>query len=106
MEIKTNPAKLESIRIEGAQALDPVTVFFEDFGDNMGRVTVVCYGECWTAFFGSMGRETIRDFVKTSPASYLADKLMPCPGKMKVKEFKTQASYVRRIVDAVQSALK
>lgn len=106
MEIKTNPAKLESIRIEGAPALDPVTVFFEDFEPHAGRVTVVCYGEAWTAFFGSMGDESIRDFVKGAPNNYLASKLLPYSGQLKVKAEKEQYRYLERIVSAIQEAIQ
>lgn len=106
MEIKKNPAKVDSIRIEGAPALDPVTVFFEDFEPHTGRVTVVCYGESWTAFFGSMHDETIRDFVKCAPVSYLANKLLPYPGKLKVKAEKEQYRYLERIVAAIKDAIQ
>lgn len=105
MDVKANPAKLNSIRIENINNLDPITVFFENFEPHTGRITVVCYGQSWTAFFGSMSDQTIEQFIKDVPESYLANKLLPYVGSLKVKQEKEMYKYLLRIVNAVQSAL-
>lgn len=105
MTVKTNPAEINSIRIENVNHLDPVTVFFENFEPHSGRITVICYGQSWTAFFGSMSDRRIEDFVKDVPEDYLANKLLPYAGSLKVKQEKEMYKYLMRIVNAIQSVL-
>lgn len=38
--------------ITGAQNLDPITVFLEDLAPCKGKITVSCWGKCWTAYWG------------------------------------------------------
>ena len=40
--------------ITGAERLDPITVFLEDFEPCKGKITVSCWGKSWTAFWGGM----------------------------------------------------
>lgn len=73
MEIsKKEITKLTIIDIKG---LDPVNVIMEDFGPGQGKITVDCYGEAWTAYWGAMGNEGIAEFINTADVGYLAGKL-------------------------------
>lgn len=55
--------------------LDPVGYTLEDFGSNQGKITIDCYGESWTAYFGSMGCNSISEFILSCDEYYLANKL-------------------------------
>lgn len=89
----------ETFQIHDAPALDPITVFLQSMGERQGRITVVCYGRAWSAYFGGMPRP-IRDFLSSCDAEYLA-------GKMEYgKTTKKDSQYLVRIVEAVQAALK
>jgi hypothetical protein len=58
-----------------AKALDPITVIFQDTGPSAGRIIVECYGAAWSAYWGSMSGNTVRQFVTNVDAGYLANKL-------------------------------
>lgn len=60
--------------------LDPVTVFIEDLGvraeheghkTRQGKITIECYGESWSTYWGSMGDRTVAQFVATESADYV-----------------------------------
>lgn len=55
--------------------LDPVGVVTEDFGESQGMITITCYGEAWTAYWGAMGPETIAEFFCSADEHYLAKNL-------------------------------
>lgn len=96
IEQKTN---VECFRISDVQALDPVTVFLIDNGDKSGMITVVCHGQAWSAYFGSMGCG-LNEFLKSVSTDCLA-------GKMELpKSKKYEIAYLHRIVDAVLLAIK
>jgi len=57
--------------------LDPITVIAENFEPGQGKITIECYGRPWTAYWGSMGNQTIHEFFCTSDNDYLIGKLAP-----------------------------
>lgn len=59
--------------------LDPITVILEDLGPNRGKIIIECYGESWSAFWGSMGR-SIAEFFCRCDEHYLANKLSGISG--------------------------
>lgn len=85
--------------IEDVPGLDPITVFLEDFQPGVGRLTVVCYGKSWTAFWGGMGDCDLRGFMSVVNENYLTDKLSIG------KEKKHELAYLMRIVTVVRAAL-
>lgn len=78
---------------------DPITVFFQDFELGKGRIVVECYGEAWSAYFGAMGGNTIRQFVQTAGPDYLTNKLS------RPKQSKTTEKYLHRLVEAIKADL-
>jgi hypothetical protein len=65
--------------------LDPVTVFLEDLGQRtyedenkqpritkQGKITIECYGESWSAYWGGMGNRTVAQFFDNCSVDYLA----------------------------------
>ena len=60
--------------------LDPVTVIIEDQGvraergdhkTRQGEITIKCYGNAWTTYWGSMGDRTVAQFFSDCSADYL-----------------------------------
>ncbi|MES1987006.1 MAG: hypothetical protein V4440_03080, partial [Pseudomonadota bacterium] len=57
-------------------ALDPISVIMEDIEPGKGKITIECYGESWTSYWGSMGEgKTIAKFFCSCDEHYLAGKL-------------------------------
>lgn len=61
---------------EGLGKLDPITVIAEDFGPGQGKITITCYGDAWSCYWGSMGEKTkLAEFFCGCDEHYLAGKL-------------------------------
>src|SRR5687768_1894968 len=60
--------------ITGIEDLDPVHVFVDDTNANRGRVTITCFDESWSYFWGSIGNKTIAQFFCACSNDYLARK--------------------------------
>jgi hypothetical protein len=88
--------------IVGAPALDPIRVFWWDAAPGVGSVTITCYGAAWTAFFGAMPAETIREFFATANTDYLVTKLGITPH---LYQRKRDHQYLARIIDAIKATL-
>lgn len=52
--LKVTTSAVTKLFIEGAENLDPITVFLEDFEPKRGKITVSCWGKSWTAYWGGM----------------------------------------------------
>lgn len=70
--ITTTITKYELI---GIDHLDPITIILEDLGPRTGRLTISCYGEAWTAYWGGMGERPLIDFLLSCNVDYVSDKL-------------------------------
>ena len=89
------------IQISDLPRLDPITLMVQDLGPGQGRVIVECYGEAWSAFWGSMPAGfTTLDFIKSMDCCYLRSKLS------RPKQTMAQGAYLDRIVDAIYSSLR
>lgn len=74
MNISESTAR--KIVISGVPNLDAVAVYLEDFGPGAGKITITCFSECWSSFWGSMGeRHTISSFFRKASNNYIAGKL-------------------------------
>lgn len=73
--IETTIKKLALIDITG---LDPISVFLEDFKPGQGKLTVECFGDAWSHYWGGMGERDFVGFLTTANADYIAGKLFPC----------------------------
>jgi hypothetical protein len=81
-------------QIPASKGLDPITYIMRDFQPGRGELVVWCYGKAWTAYWGSMGDRTIRQFLLDCYDDYIATKLEP------------DNDYVLRIVRAVQAHMR
>lgn len=73
--MKVTVSQVTKINIEGAKALDPIDVFLEDFGHGKGSVTLKCYGQSWSGYWGATGCETVAEFFCSCDEHYLAGKM-------------------------------
>ncbi len=95
--MKIEQIKTETILITGALGLDPVTAVFRDEGPSRGGIVVECYGQAWSAYWGGMGSKTVREFVASCDADYIANKLW-CPRDRRTKR---ADEYLKKIATAV-----
>lgn len=103
--MRIEPKQCEIFTIHDVPRLDAITVILQDFGNNAGQLTVICYGRAWTAFWGSMGG-TLREFLSQVNAGYVTGKMcLPC-GLILKKQEKREAEYLMRIIGAVLAAIK
>lgn len=62
--------------IQGIPNQDPIAVYLEDQGPGAGKITITCFDDCWTNYWGSMGGDqTISQFFQHASDSYIAGKL-------------------------------
>src|SRR4051812_17889942 len=94
----------ETVNVREVPAnLDSIMVYFTDFQIGSGMVTLVCFGNAWSAYFGAMGGNTIREFFEKAGTEYLVNKL----GYSQVlKRRKQDLNYLGRVIDATKSALR
>ncbi|ATR83812.1 hypothetical protein CS390_15325 [Pseudomonas sp. HLS-6] len=78
--MKVDTSTITKIRISDVHGLGPVTVFIEDHGVRAksgdhetcaGNLTISCYGQSWTCYWGSMGPSTVAQFVTSCDADYI-----------------------------------
>lgn len=82
--MKLTLSTVTKLVLEDLERLDPVTLFLEDFGVRacpieqdpdywtaQGQLTVRCYGESWTAYWGGMGQRTVAEFIQDCNVEYL-----------------------------------
>jgi len=87
----------EMLVITGAPNLDSIGVVFRDVGPGQGGLTIECYGKAWSAGWGGMGNKTVRQFVASCDADYLASRLW----NSDVKRTKQSFDYLLRICSVV-----
>lgn len=90
---------VECWKIAEGNGLDEIHVFWMDVATGKGYVTVICYGQAWTAYFGGMGGMTIREFFAGCDTGYLVTKMGITPA---LKQSKKNDVYLGRIIDAVK----
>jgi hypothetical protein len=83
------------------EALDPVTIFLQDYGRS-GHVTIECYGKAWTTYFGNYGEGTLQKFVAEASPDYLINRFQT--SNLPRSFEKQEKAYLSRIVKSVQQA--
>lgn len=73
--MKIEQSTVRKLSVSELDRLDPLTIFLEDLGVAQGRITITCYGESWTAYWGGMGNRTLAQFFLSCNNSYLAKNL-------------------------------
>ena len=57
-------------------ALDPITVIFDDFGEERGKMIVECFGSAWSCFWGAMGTCSTKEFFLDAHNDYVIGKMV------------------------------
>jgi hypothetical protein len=94
-------ASVSVLEIPPAANLDRIIVYFYDLDLGQGHVTITCFGQAWTAYFGGMGGIAIREFVCRTYVEYLVGKLGNAPH---LKARKKDDEYLGRILRAIKNA--
>lgn len=92
----------ECWEIPASGPLDTIHVFWLDVAEWAGHVTIICWGQAWTAYFGGMGGQTIKEFFGTCDVGYLVSKMGITPA---LKQSKKNDAYLARIIGAVKASL-
>lgn len=96
------PQDLRIYRFHPA-GLDPITVYVEQYSERASRVTVQCYAQAWTAYWGAHGDEGAERFMRDCSVGYLVDSFVwGNNGLMLKRREMDQARYLGRIIDAIQ----
>lgn len=66
---------IEKLTITGVERLDSIAVMAENFGEGQGKVTITCFNDCWSYYWGAMGKGTLQRFFITCDNGYLIGKL-------------------------------
>ena len=53
--MKIESSRVQKLYLTEVDKLDPITIYLEDFGPGQGKITIECWGQSWTSFWGSMG---------------------------------------------------
>lgn len=76
--MKIQETQTKKLTITDVQGMDAIAVYLEDHAPGIGKITITCYGDSWTAFWAHMGeKETIKSFFCGASNSYLIEKLSP-----------------------------
>ena len=73
--MKISKSQVTKIVLTELDQLDPVTFITESLGHERGKLTIDCYGEAWTAYWGSMGCDFVEAFIRDASVDYLTNKL-------------------------------
>ena len=98
--MKTEQGTVSTTHIVGTEKLDRITVYWHDYSDLQGMVTIVCFGSSWTAYFGSMPADDIQGFFAMANTDYLVAKLLDCKWQ---KEQPRHKKYLARVVTAIKA---
>lgn len=78
--MKISRTTVEKLMITEVPGLDPIAVIAEDFGPGQGKITITCFGEAWSCYWGGMGEANkLTDFFRHCDEQYLAGKLSTTP---------------------------
>lgn len=70
--MKIEKSTVTKMVINGAPRLDPITVFLEDFEPRRGGITIKCYDQSWTAYWGGMGDNLVAEFFNSVSVDYIS----------------------------------
>ena len=75
--MKIETSKVTRLRLTELTSLDPVEVIADNIAEHKGKVTITCYGQSWTAYWGSTGCDSVEEFFCSAGNDYLIGCLSP-----------------------------
>lgn len=70
--MKVEESLVKKIYVSEIEALDPITILVEDFGEGHAEVIIKCWDKSWTAYWGAMGGD-VKEFFSRVNVSYLVN---------------------------------
>lgn len=83
--MRIEKSAVTKIVISEVPRVDPIAIFLEDLGQHVyqyddkpshisrqGKITIECYGESWSAYWGGMGDRTVSQFFSDCSVDYIA----------------------------------
>jgi hypothetical protein len=95
--------ELKAFMLTEVPALDPITVILHDIAPGQGKITVECYGQAWSSYWGAMGTRSVAQFVASCDVTYLVGKMNPITVGRSTG--KSAEAYLARILTVVKEAL-
>lgn len=72
--MKVEAALTKRLVISEVPNLDPITVYMEDYEPGKGKITVECYGQSWSAYWGGMSGRTVGEFFCSCDEGYISNR--------------------------------
>lgn len=105
--MKVEQGNCRVLVIKGAPALDPITVFIENYAPGQGRMTVRVYDRAWTAAWFAMNGRTLEQFVATCDWDYVHGNLTQgLNGRVLKYVAKSDRDYLKRTILAIQGVFQ
>lgn len=74
--MKITTSVVNKVAIYGVPNMDAISVIVENFDQGSGKITITCFHDSWTYWWGSMGEQhTMETFFMSCSNNYLACKL-------------------------------
>jgi hypothetical protein len=80
--------------------LDPITVYWHDTDIGKGSVTITCYGNAWTSWWGAMGGNTVKEFFLRCDEGYLFNNLA---NNQVLKQNILAHTYIKKIIATIKA---
>ncbi|CAK1778224.1 conserved hypothetical protein [Vibrio crassostreae] len=103
------------LRITEVENIDPIEVYLEDLEPHKGQITLNCWGNSWTAFWGGMGSRLITEFFRDcnpyepikNPCFIYRDEFeeLDFEGFDVPERLTNEYRYLSKIIETVQTAI-
>jgi len=104
--VKIEAAQVSMLTITDAPNLDPIRVVTENYKPGQGRIVIQCWDRAWAAAWMGMSGRTIEQFFIACDWDYLFSNLTNGLHGLRQDAKKRDKEYVRRIIEAVQTAFR
>ena len=75
--MKIQKSQITKITITDIPQLDNIALYLEDYKIGQGKITITCFNESWSYYWGAMGNNTLAEFIIDCDNHYLSGKLNP-----------------------------
>lgn len=98
--MKIEETTVTKLVITDVPDLDPVAVYVEDLGPQRGKMTITCFDDAWSYFWGAMGvGRDMRNFFISCDVDYLANKFRGRAPRHETDTDKIEAEAKRHILE-------
>ena len=72
--MQVEKSTVKKLKISEVQSLDSITVYIENIALGNGKITIECYGKCWSYYWDAMGERTLEQFFVGCSNDYIIGK--------------------------------